>query len=262
MNDRFLPSPRLVIAASVFILSAFCSLASAQQAPTGAQAPPIPLLSPSQPTAAGPPVGSGTSLSPAARKAADQWGVAVRLHKAKHYQEAIAAYNSYIQTVRGANLASAALTPAYQNLTALYRAEGKVPELIGAINSWSTLAPTDANLHAELGSIYASAKVQRFDDAAKEARRALSLKPSKSVSAACHATLGIVAIAKKQFQEAEQEFALSTRLLPSNTLMLYNYGLALVERKKYGEALTIMRRATVVDPKMTGAWYVAAKVKA
>ena len=54
---------------------------------------------------------------------------------------------------------------------------------------------------------------------------------------------------------AEQEIGASTKLVPGNPQMEYNYGLALVEQKKFAPALAIMQKVAAIDPKMPGAWY-------
>src|SRR6476469_8786366 len=84
------------------------------------------------------------------QKSAMQWDVAAKLHTARKYKEAIAAYNEFIKTATDGKLPPDAIAPAYQNLSAIYRSQGKTAELLEALKSWSALVPGNAALHAEL----------------------------------------------------------------------------------------------------------------
>ncbi len=240
MNIRSLASLS-VLGAAFFLLSNLAERPAFGQAP-GANTPP-----------AAP--GAGVAPPEAVRKAAQQWQTAVNFQKAKKYKEAIAAYGVFLQSTKQAGLPANTAQAAYQNLAAIYRAHGKSQELAGALNSWAALAPDNPALHAELASIYASSGMRKFDDAEKEARQALALKPARPLAASAHSTLGIVAVGRKDYAAAEEEFGQSAKLVPGNSQMEYNLGLALVERKKFAPALAAMQRAAAANPKMAGAWY-------
>src|SRR5947208_2575500 len=109
MNSRS-PLARPWLAAACVIINGLIAMhALGQPAPpqppanqsgsrTGAQAPP-----------------------PGVQKAAEQWDIAVRLHRAKKLPEAIAAYKEFLRRVYDAKLPASTALPAYQNLTTIYR---------------------------------------------------------------------------------------------------------------------------------------------
>jgi tetratricopeptide (TPR) repeat protein len=237
------PQPRPIAAACALVLTITCCAAFGQPVPT--QPPPSTLGR----------IGPPSSPPPAAKKAAEQWQTAVRLQKAKKLNEAAKEYTAFLRTVKQAGLASSSAIPAYQNLALIYRSLGSVADLVETLKSWSALAPQNAAIHAELASTYASPRVQKFDAAVAEARRALALKPTKELAAAAHAAIGMAGVANKNFASAEQEFGAAARLVPGNAQMQYNYALALVERKKFLPALAAMEKAAAINPKMAGAWY-------
>lgn len=209
------------------------------------------------PGAQPPPAGASTAgFSPeVVRKAKEQWQSAVDFQKAKKYSESIAAYNAFLKSTKAAGMPAGTALAAHQNLVLIYRAQGNAKDLIESLKNWSTLAPDNASLHAEIATLYASRRFLKFEEAGKEARLALALKPTKELAASAHSTLGIVAVARKDYASAEQEFGASIKLVPNNAQMEYNYALALVERKKFVPALASMQRAAAINPKMAGAWY-------
>lgn len=239
------------LAAICLLFSSLSPTASYGQTGAGQPSPAKPGLPPPKSGAAG----AAPAASPAVRKASDLWQTAIRYQKANKLPAAIAAYEGFLKAVKEAGLPASTETAAYQNLTGIYRSQGKTAEMLASMKHWAALAPQNAPLHAELASLYASQNVKQFDEAIKEAHRALALKPAPSIAATAHSSLGIAAVSKRDYVTAEQEFGAAVKLVPANYQMQFNYGLALVERKKLAPALAAMQRAAALNPKMPGAWY-------
>ncbi len=230
-------------------VSAVLVLGTATVNASGQAANTSPLLIPPKPAAvAGP-------APPAVQRAALQWQTALRFHKAGKISEAVSAYKEFLKRAKDARLAPTQALPAYENLAMIYRSQAKTPELVDTLEHWSALEPANPAVHAELGSLYASSKLKQFLNAASEARRALSLKPSPTVAASAYATLGISAVASTDYAEAEKDFADSIKLEPRNAQTQYNYALALVELKRFSAARAAMQRVATLNPKTVGAWY-------
>ena len=139
--------------------------------------------------------------------------------------------------------------PAYAELSTLYRKTGQAKELLGALQKLAVLDSKNAQAHIELAYLYTIPAFKNLDEAKKEAKRAIELKPNAPTLSAAYTLLGLVAGAKSDFAGAEVEFQNAVRENPKNAQAHYQLALLLADRKKYPQALTVIRKASELEPK-------------
>ena len=139
--------------------------------------------------------------------------------------------------------------PAYTELVPLYRRTGQGKELLGVLQKLVSLDPKNAQSHVELAYLYTVPSLRNLDEAKKEAKRAIELKPSGQTLSAAYSILGLVSGAKNDFSNAETEFQNSISANPKNAQAHYQLALLLADRKKYPQALAAIRKACELEPK-------------
>ncbi len=108
---------------------------------------------------------------------------------------------------------------------------------------------TDNNFKAYHGLGMAYHKLGDDDQAIKNIRRSLSIKPDSRA----HIDLGVVYMAGMRFIDAEREFAEALRLKPGNIKAHNNLGAALASQGNYDEAIPLFQEALRLDPNYEGA---------
>ncbi len=222
----------LVSIAAIIVCSTFQGTTHAQQ---GAVAPPPAGSRPSPPP-----------LPPELQKVSDQYSVAVKLHIAKKYNEAITAYQEFVKLATVSGARPPAFLAAYTNMASIYQIIGDKASYESTLRKIIGIDPKDTRALAQLAIVYSSD--HKYSEATKYADRVIALKPSPEISSSAHFVKGNAAVAQKNFLIASREFGISARLTPRNPLSHFNYGLALAEIKKYAEALPELQAAVKLDP--------------
>ena len=185
-------------------------------------------------------------LPPELQKVSDQYASAVKLHIAKKYPEAIAAYQQFLKMAKDAAARPAAFLAAYSNMASIYQLTGDKPGYEETLRKIVALDPKDVKALAQLAIVTSSDK--KFAEATRYADRVIALKPAAEVASSAHFVKGNVAASKKDFNAAAREFAEAARLTPKNGLCHFNLGLTYAELKKYDNALPELQAAVRLDP--------------
>jgi tetratricopeptide (TPR) repeat protein len=114
--------------------------------------------------------------------------------------------------------------------------------------------PDSARAHQAMAENYYV--LRRMQDAEKEYRAALKLRPSLPEA---HLALGEVYAGAFQWSKAEEEFRLQTKLQPGNAEAAYRLGEALLEQGKAHEARAELARADRLMPDMPETLYALGK---
>lgn len=186
------------------------------------------------------------TIPPELRKASEAFFRAVALHKAARPVEAVAAYKEFLRLAAEAHIKPEQTLPAYENLAALYRYQGDSKNMEAALLHIVALDPHNANAYVQLATLYSAQR--RFDEAGRDAAKALSLSPPANLAAPAHFVLGTVAAMRNADTTAEKEFATALRLVPGNPQAQFDYAVILGRLKKYRPALAAAEKAKSLAP--------------
>ncbi len=103
--------------------------------------------------------------------------------------------------------------------------------------------PENARYHDSLSTMLH--KMQRYDEALAEKRRAVELEPE---NARYHDSLGTTLHAMQRYEDALAESRRAVELEPENAEYHYSLGVTLHEMQRYEEALAESRRAVELEP--------------
>ena len=207
-------------------------VAGAQQTPVQPASPPA---SASQPPA----------LPPELKKISDQYFAAVKLHSQKKYPEAIEAYKLFIKMATDAKARPEAFIAAYTNIASIYQLQSDKANYVAALRKILEYDPKDSRTDAQLAIV--ATTDHNYPEALKLANRVLVLKPTPQIASSAHFIKGNIAVSHKDFKTGASEFGMASRLMPSNSLAHFNYGLALAELKRYDDALAELQTSLKLD---------------
>lgn len=108
---------------------------------------------------------------------------------------------------------------------------------------WVQDAPGDSGGHINLGAIHE--RQGRHDEAAREYRKALSLRPN---SLEAHINLGIVYDKTGRVNEAEREYEAALQLDPNFPELYYNLGMLYLRQDRFADAEKAFLRVITLNP--------------
>jgi tetratricopeptide (TPR) repeat protein/TolB-like protein len=141
--------------------------------------------------------------------------------------------------------------PAYNKMARFYMDQHEYPKAEQAFLAGIGVSPEIPNLHSNLGALYFS--LSRWDDAAREFRKSLVLKPY----APGYSNLGTVLFFDGKYAEAASQFEEATKLQPSNHVTWGNLGDARWQipgerehaREAFQKAYLLAGQQLVVNPR-------------
>jgi tetratricopeptide (TPR) repeat protein len=136
----------------------------------------------------------------------------------------------------------------YQFLATAYQKQGKTDDAIKAYKQASSLFPTSAVPHAQMGLIYFNQK--NFTAAETEYSKAVKLSPNQ---ASTHYSLGQVYIAEGKYTDAVTQFKRVTALSPADSSGYYALGQVYRKLGQYDAAATQLNKAVALDNKYSDA---------
>ena len=206
------------------------------QTAAAGQNPPAAPAKPGQTPAAKP-----APMPPEVQKAARQFDRAIQLHKAGKVSQAIAAYKEFLRLAQAAKLPAQASYPAYGNMALLYAAQNNRRAEADTLRQMLKVEPKNAATWAKLSN--ADMSLGRAAEARTEAEKALQLSSDVKVVGPARYTLGYLAIQRKDYVQAEREYALALKAAPDNVQALLNHANVLQRLKKFAPAMAEAKKS-------------------
>jgi len=150
---------------------------------------------------------------------------------AKNYPDAIAAFEQALPLATGKNQMIV-----LQNLADAYHKAGQNDKSVEAYQKVIAADPTNADLHNNLGSVYAD--MRKIPEAQAEFQKAAELNPSGA--SRYYYNLGVIMVNSNNMDAAADALKKCTDLDPKNADAFYWYGMALLGKAQYKPDGTIV----------------------
>jgi tetratricopeptide (TPR) repeat protein len=165
------------------------------------------------------------------------------LFRAKHYVDAIEAYQAFLSVGRRNAVV-------YRRLGNAYFAQREAPRAIDAYKRALQFDGRDYDVQVDLGLAYAA--VQDYANATKTFLRALEVKPNDALA---FTNLGVVYLLQGNFPAATASLRRAQLLQGADPVLHYNLGLSLMFEQAYDEARQQFERALQLQPDYAAAAY-------
>ena len=136
----------------------------------------------------------------------------------------------------------------YAQLAAGYSYEGRLSDSIRCLETAIKLAPPSANVHGVMAE--ALVELGRFDEAFTHFQKAAALEPEKDglITRAAQTGLGICLHELGNDDAALVHFQAAAHMEPSKAAIQSNLVMALINLKRYSEAIVPAQRAVDLEP--------------
>src|SRR5215471_10965164 len=138
----------------------------------------------------------------------------------------------------------------YNLLAQAYEGAGKTAEAYGALRTATTIDSADPANYLDLIALCLTH--QNYDLALEIAKISVSRLPN---SGSLHLQHGIVLAMKEDFGAAQSEFEAAVRLDPQRSISHVALALILLQVDRPGEAVTVLRQRTSVNPDYLALWF-------